>query len=280
MKVYFTESRTTMRFIQITIILLGTGPFLEIICGFLGIRCWGTHWNHVHKGYIYLRQTIHLRQNLTRCQSQMWRKNHQPITHSLRHHRLTQALIHQLTTTRSKFTAPHNPWTNPYHIPQFHIKTTPNEVIMEKPPKPLTVHTMISIQVKIPIKPTTQTNWNTHHSIYLPPSFVPYPDTNCQPQWPVQQSTVLESLDAELHNDDLFNNLWTNLTQQMKNLAQYEDIVQPRVTVESDQAKTHGHVKAEEQPQPIRGRPARNIIEKICVTGTCNLNRYWRGKKK
>jgi len=99
----------------------------------------------------------------------MWRKNHHPTTHSLRHHHLTQALTHQLTTTTTNFTAPHNPWTNPYHIPLFHIKTTLNEVIGGKALKLLTIHTMILTQVKTPIKPTTQTNLNTRHSIYLPP---------------------------------------------------------------------------------------------------------------
>jgi len=54
-------------------------------------------------------------------------------------------------------------------------------------------------------------------------------------------------------------------------------VQQPSAT---DQVETREHKEAEEQPQPIRGRPAHNIIDKICCTGTCNLNRYWRGKKK
>ena len=161
---------------------------------------------------------------------------------------------------------PFNPSFNPstdYNHNQFYRSSQPVDQSLPYTPIPYQDHSQrshwgessqtsnYSYDDFDPSQNTHQTNYSnqfeyTPFNLPTPSSFVPYPDTNYQPQWPIQQSTTLESLDAELHNDDLFNNLWTNSTQQMENLAQYEHIVQPRVTVESDQVETHKHEEAEE----------------------------------
>ncbi len=125
-----------------------------------------------------------------------------------------------------------------------------------------------------PTQNTPQTSF-PHQSEYspfnlpTPPNNVHYPETTYAPQWPEPHISSIENLAAGFNEDDFVNEMWTHSVPQVQNDVTMEtnDAEIQNVAVEEEQQE-----EEEEQDQ----RPVRRKKDKLCATGSHNLNLGWR----
>jgi hypothetical protein len=208
----------------------------------------------------------------------MWSDTHPPNSQFITPSppTLTKVLTLPPTTTTTKLTNHHhNPQTNSYKTPQFHFQPTLNIVIMEKAHKYQTIHLMTLIKLKTPHKPVSRTNHNTPLSTYQPlqtmytiPKQTTYPNGHNHNQ---AYTSTIENLAAVFNEDDFANEIWMNSVPQVQNEITMEtnDAEIQNVAVEEEH-----HDEEEEQEQDQL--PIRRKKDKLCATGSHNLNLGWR----
>jgi hypothetical protein len=110
----------------------------------------------------------------------------------------------------------------------------------------------------------------TSFNLPTPPQNVHYPQTNYVPQWS-QPHTTIESLAAGFNEDDFVNGIWTNSVPHVQN----------EVDMETNDAEIQNEEADEEEEEPEEEeeqdqRPVRRKKDKLCATGSHNLNLGWR----